>query len=91
MMEKLEEFAAEFPIIGEARGMGLMQAMEIVQPGGIEPGCRPHCRLRRYLQRQWLAAGQRWLVWQCCTHRAALECSGGRFGQGDGYHRQRLG
>ena len=37
MMEKLEEFAAEFPIIGEARGMGLMQAMEIVRPGGIEP------------------------------------------------------
>ena len=37
MAEKLAEFAAEFPIIGEARGMGLMQALEIVQPGGIEP------------------------------------------------------
>ncbi len=37
MAEKLGEFAAEFPIIGEARGMGLMQALEIVQPGGIEP------------------------------------------------------
>ena len=37
MAEKLAEFAAEFPIIGEARGMGLMQAIEIVQPGGIEP------------------------------------------------------
>ncbi len=35
--EKLAEFAAEFPIIGEARGMGLMQALEIVQPGGSEP------------------------------------------------------
>ena len=37
MTAKLEEFAAEFPIIGEARGMGLMQAIEIVQPGGIQP------------------------------------------------------
>ena len=38
MADKLAEFAAEFPIIGEARGMGLMQALEIVQPGGgIEP------------------------------------------------------
>ena len=37
MAGKLAEFAAEFPIIGEVRGMGLMQAIEIVQPGGIEP------------------------------------------------------
>ena len=37
MADKLNEFAAEFPIIGEARGLGLMQAIEIVQPGGIEP------------------------------------------------------
>lgn len=37
MADKLAEFAAEFPIIGEARGMGLMQALEFVQPGGIEP------------------------------------------------------
>ena len=37
MTEKLGEFAAEFPIIGEARGMGLMQALEIVTAGGIEP------------------------------------------------------
>ena len=37
MAEKLGELAAEFPIIGEARGMGLMQAIEIVAPGGIQP------------------------------------------------------
>ena len=37
MAEKLGEFAAEFPIIGEARGMGLMQALEIVKAGGIKP------------------------------------------------------
>ena len=37
MAEKLAEFAAEFPVVGEARGMGLMQALEIVQPGSIEP------------------------------------------------------
>ncbi len=33
MAERLAEFAAEFPIVGETRGMGLMQAIEIVQPG----------------------------------------------------------
>jgi len=37
MARKLGEFAAEFPIIGEARGLGLMQALEFVQPGSIEP------------------------------------------------------
>ena len=37
MAGKLAEFAAEFPIVGEVRGMGLMQAIEIVQPGDIEP------------------------------------------------------
>ena len=37
MAERLGEFAAEFPIVGEARGMGLMQALEIVQPGNQEP------------------------------------------------------
>lgn len=34
---KLEEFQAEFPFIGEVRGMGLMQALEIVKPNSIEP------------------------------------------------------
>jgi 4-aminobutyrate aminotransferase-like enzyme len=34
---KLEEFQSEFPFIGEVRGMGLMQALEIVQPNSIEP------------------------------------------------------
>lgn len=37
MREKLEEFAAEFPIIGEVRGMGLMQAIELVEPGTKNP------------------------------------------------------
>jgi 4-aminobutyrate aminotransferase-like enzyme len=37
MAGKLAEFAAEFPIVGEARGMGLMQAIEIVRPGSIAP------------------------------------------------------
>ncbi len=35
--ERLAEFAAEFPIIGEARGMGLMQALEFVQPADNAP------------------------------------------------------
>jgi 4-aminobutyrate aminotransferase-like enzyme len=34
---KLEEFQSEFPFIGEVRGMGLMQALEIVTPNTIEP------------------------------------------------------
>ena len=37
LSERLAEFADEFNIIGEARGMGLMQALEIVRPGGDEP------------------------------------------------------
>ncbi|MXX83436.1 MAG: aspartate aminotransferase family protein [Chloroflexi bacterium] len=35
--ERLAEFAAEFPIVGEARGMGLMQALEFVQPADNAP------------------------------------------------------
>lgn len=34
---KLEEFQAEFPFIGEVRGMGLMQALEIIEPGTKNP------------------------------------------------------
>jgi 4-aminobutyrate aminotransferase-like enzyme len=34
---KLEELKAEFNFIGDVRGMGLMQALEIVKPGTIEP------------------------------------------------------
>ena len=37
LREKLEEFQAEFPFIGEVRGMGLMQALEIVVPNTKEP------------------------------------------------------
>lgn len=37
MAEKLDEYAAEFPFIGEVRGMGLMQAIEIVEPGTKNP------------------------------------------------------
>lgn len=33
LREKLEEFQAEFDFVGDVRGMGLMQAMEIVKPG----------------------------------------------------------
>lgn len=34
---KLEDLQAEFNFIGEVRGMGLMQALEIVKPNSIEP------------------------------------------------------
>jgi 4-aminobutyrate aminotransferase-like enzyme len=33
LREKLEEFKAEFDFIGDVRGMGLMQGVEIVKPG----------------------------------------------------------
>ena len=33
LRDKLEELEAEFDFIGEVRGMGLMQALEIVRPG----------------------------------------------------------
>jgi 4-aminobutyrate aminotransferase-like enzyme len=35
--EALQELQGEFPWIGEVRGMGLMQAMEIVHPGTKKP------------------------------------------------------
>ena len=37
LTERLEEFVDEFSFVGEARGMGLMQGLEIVLPGGKEP------------------------------------------------------
>ncbi|MCY3836506.1 MAG: aspartate aminotransferase family protein [Anaerolineaceae bacterium] len=37
LSERLEEFAQEFNFVGEARGMGLMQGLELVKPGGKEP------------------------------------------------------
>jgi 4-aminobutyrate aminotransferase-like enzyme len=37
LREKLEELQHEFNWIGEVRGMGLMQAIEIVKPGTKEP------------------------------------------------------
>ena len=33
LRQRLEELKAEFPFIGDVRGMGLMQAVEIVKPG----------------------------------------------------------
>ena len=37
LSERLQEFVDEFNFVGEARGMGLMQGMEIIQPGSKEP------------------------------------------------------
>ncbi len=37
LREKLEELKQEFNWIGEVRGMGLMQALEIIKPGTKEP------------------------------------------------------
>ncbi|MGJ3239528.1 MAG: aspartate aminotransferase family protein [Anaerolineae bacterium] len=37
LRESLEAFQAEFPFIGDVRGMGLMQALEIVKTGTKDP------------------------------------------------------
>lgn len=37
LRDKLEEFQSEFPFIGDVRGMGLMQALEIVTPNSKDP------------------------------------------------------
>jgi 4-aminobutyrate aminotransferase-like enzyme len=37
LRERLEAIQAEFPVIGEARGMGLMQALELVHPADKSP------------------------------------------------------
>jgi 4-aminobutyrate aminotransferase-like enzyme len=34
---RLEEFASEFPFMADVRGMGLMQAFEVVKPGTKDP------------------------------------------------------
>lgn len=37
LRERLDELKSEFPFIGDVRGMGLMQGLEIVKPGTREP------------------------------------------------------
>lgn len=37
LRERLDELKSEFPFIGDVRGMGLMQGIEVVQPGTREP------------------------------------------------------
>ena len=59
LREKLEELEAEFDFIGEVRGMGLMQAMEIVKPGpGREPDANLTTRLMEAARDQGLLIGK---------------------------------
>jgi 4-aminobutyrate aminotransferase-like enzyme len=55
---KLEEFGAEFPFIGEVRGMGLMQALEIVKPGTKEPDSAKTLALMSAAREQGLLIGR---------------------------------
>jgi 4-aminobutyrate aminotransferase len=48
LLEQLRELQAETRLVGEVRGVGLMIAVELVQPGGKEPGS---AAARRILQR----------------------------------------
>ncbi|MDQ7034758.1 MAG: aminotransferase class III-fold pyridoxal phosphate-dependent enzyme [Anaerolineae bacterium] len=58
LREKLEEFQAEFPFIGEVRGMGLMQAMEIIEPNTKTPDYKMAVALMDTAKEQGLLLGK---------------------------------
>jgi 4-aminobutyrate aminotransferase-like enzyme len=58
LRDKLEEFQSEFPFIGEVRGMGLMQALEIVKPNTIEPDAARATALMNAAKNQGLLVGK---------------------------------
>lgn len=58
LRQRLDEMAAEFPLIGEVRGMGLMQGLEIVRPGTIEPDAPAANRLMQSARQHKLLIGK---------------------------------
>lgn len=56
--EALEELQGEFPWIGDVRGMGLMQAMELVQPGTKKPDAARATALLVEARKQGLLIGK---------------------------------
>ncbi|MBI3430248.1 MAG: 4-aminobutyrate--2-oxoglutarate transaminase, partial [Actinobacteria bacterium] len=50
--EALHEMKKKYPIIGEVRGRGAMQAIELVIPGGIEPNPAALNSIVKYCQQQ---------------------------------------
>lgn len=55
---KLEEFQSEFPFIGDVRGMGLMQGLEIVKPNSKEPDAARTTALMNAAKDQGLLIGK---------------------------------
>jgi 4-aminobutyrate aminotransferase-like enzyme len=55
---RMEELQAEFPFIGEVRGMGLMQAMEIVKPNTKEADSARTMALLNAMKDQGLLVGK---------------------------------
>ncbi|MCY4526458.1 MAG: aspartate aminotransferase family protein [Anaerolineaceae bacterium] len=59
LREQMEELEAEFDFIGEVRGMGLMQALEIIQPGPArEPDAALAARIMSEAREQGLLIGK---------------------------------
>jgi 4-aminobutyrate aminotransferase-like enzyme len=58
LRSRLDELQAEFPMIGEVRGMGLMQALEIVKPGSTEPDPASTAALMQAAREQGLLIGK---------------------------------
>jgi 4-aminobutyrate aminotransferase/(S)-3-amino-2-methylpropionate transaminase len=50
LSQSLHALAKKYPIIGEVRGRGLMQAIELVQPGTIEPNTAAMQAVVKYCQ-----------------------------------------
>ena len=52
MTDALNEMAKKYPIIGEVRGRGAMQAIELVKPGTIEPNNEAMSSVIKYCQQK---------------------------------------
>jgi 4-aminobutyrate aminotransferase/(S)-3-amino-2-methylpropionate transaminase len=52
MVDALNEMAKKYPIIGEVRGRGAMQAVELIIPGGKEPNSDAMTKVIKYCQQK---------------------------------------
>ena len=52
MSDALNAMAAKYPVIGEVRGAGAMQAIELIKPGTIEPNPEALGAVIKFCQQQ---------------------------------------